>query len=298
MQAYLATRISPNISRTPEGFLIATASIARSGWQAYRRDELDSSTNDQTIVRVFRPVAEVTSARTMASGEGKPIVSPHPATGFVRPDNWSWTAKGHIQNVRVGPMDKNGNATLMADLHIHDASLISKIAAGTRDLSCGYSYDLVTLADGNYAMRNIKLNHVAVVEQGRAGTTQIMDAKGTCMTKDERDTVLARIADGIEKLLSMQDAEPEEELELEEPEEEEGEEETADARALAGLRKLRPAIAASGNRDAMDAYNTTVRKIKERMRNNATIVDNAVRRSLGADNVDFFAAARHTTASL
>jgi len=134
----------------------------------------------------------------VASGEGKPVVSPHPSR-LVDPNSWSWSARGHIQNVRVGPKDKNGDVTLIGDLHIHDAGLIDKIANGLRDLSCGYSYEMDRLRDGTYVMRNIRLNHVAVVESGRAGTTQIMDSRSIAMNINER---MDRVCDLLERYLA------------------------------------------------------------------------------------------------
>lgn len=211
MLAYTGTRISPNIIRDNAGFLICTAPICRSGWQEYRRSELEPASNDDTLVRAYRPASEVTSSATVASGEGKPIVSPHPAR-FVTPDSWSWTARGHIQNVRVGANDKNGNVQLFADIHVQDAGLIDKISAGVRDLSCGYTYDAELQADGTYVMRNIRLNHVAIVESGRAGTSKIMDSR-SIMTDEERNQKLDRICDLLEGLIVQRncDAQVEEE---------------------------------------------------------------------------------------
>ncbi len=138
---YCGSRISPHIIRDNAGFLIATAPICRSGWQNYRRSELGFEGDDR-IVRVYRPVEEVTSAACIASAEGKPVAGVgHPAR-FVGPDNASWIVKGHMQNIRVGPTDENGDIPLLADLHIQDGQLIDQIQGGVRDLSCGYTFEL------------------------------------------------------------------------------------------------------------------------------------------------------------
>jgi hypothetical protein len=134
--AYVGTKISEHIIRDNSGFLICTAPIARSGWQTYRKSEIYPNSNDHSLVQVWRDPREVTSPATLASVEGKPVTLNHPS-GFVDPNTWSWAAKGHAQNVRPGPPDKDGNVQLFADLHIQDQGLIDRIAHGTRELSCG-----------------------------------------------------------------------------------------------------------------------------------------------------------------
>jgi hypothetical protein len=76
---------------------------------------------------------------------------------------------GHAQNVRIGDKLPNGETPLLADLHIKDDTLIDKIDAGIRDISCGYTYDLQRLDSGTFIQTDIRINHVAVVPQGRAG---------------------------------------------------------------------------------------------------------------------------------
>jgi hypothetical protein len=188
MRAYVGTRISPNIIRDNAGFLVCTAAICRSGWQKYRASELGITGND-SVVRVFRPVEEVTACACIASAEGKPVVGVGHPSQFVNPQNAAWASKGHMQNIRVGPPDRNGDTTLVADLHIHDAGLIDSIQRGVRDLSCGYDYELEDGPEpGTYSMKNIRMNHCALVPEGRAQTTKIVDAS----VPDTFDTLAAR----------------------------------------------------------------------------------------------------------
>jgi hypothetical protein len=326
--AYCGTRLSPNIIRTSEGFIIATAQICRSGKQRYKRSEIDLTSGDDTTVDVYRPPSEVTSAATIASGEGKPLTLNHPSK-FLTPDSWAWSAKGHMQHIRVGTPDpKTGDIPLVADVHIHDQGLIDRIAHGVRDLSCGYNYELV---EGDYGpeMRNIRINHLAVVESGRAGNARIVDSvdertrkalddvlnwgggennetvlpggegdtplsesarESTAIeddvedeeismgkSKDEnRDSQIARLCDLLEKFLSKRSASTSESTEDEQPDtlttdlipddlSSEGNINPVvqDARtALDGLRRLRPSILASGDREAALDYNDAVRRLK------------------------------------
>jgi hypothetical protein len=92
----------------------------------------------------------------------------------VTVDNEKRVNCGHVQNVKQGP-DFDGQVTLQADFVIKDADLIEKIRpkgdpeSGVRDVSCGYTLKLRRRQDGTLEMYDIRGNHVAVVEKGRAG---------------------------------------------------------------------------------------------------------------------------------
>ena len=183
VRAYCGSRISPHLSRTPEGFLVChSVPICRTGNQQYTGAEIGISTDDK--VTVFRPEREVLNAKTIASFEAKPITDDHPPT-FLRPENWSYYARGHCQNVREGPRLENGERCLIADLIISDDSLISKIQSGKRAVSCGYECSYSESEDGSFEQSNIVGNHIAIVAEARAGAgVRIMDSKGK-LTPDE-----------------------------------------------------------------------------------------------------------------
>lgn len=149
---------------TPEGFLVCRhVPIARTGDQEYLPREL--GVDGEGLIKVFRPPDEVFSEATLASFEGKPVSLGHPPRG-INVTNSSAYIKGHAQNVRRGEGDE---ADLMiADLVIYDQELIRQISNGLREVSCGYDYDL-DLEGEAPVQRNIRGNHIAVVETGRAG---------------------------------------------------------------------------------------------------------------------------------
>lgn len=184
MRAYYADRISANISRTPEGYLICkNVPIARTGWQNYRASEIGLGASDgyvgDEIIKVYRDSAEVFHPATMASFEGKTITSPHPPT-FLTPSNDSGYNRGHLQNIRRGPALADGESALLADLIIKDSRLIDQVWSKTlREVSCGYDTLYEPLGDRQYRQTEIRGNHVAVVPTGRAGSqVRILDAKG------------------------------------------------------------------------------------------------------------------------
>ncbi len=105
--------------------------------------------------------------------------------------------------MRIGEDDKDGNATIVADLHICDRGLIDRIESGSlAELSCGYRYQL-DIDGGRLIQRRIRINHVACVPRGRAGVAKINDEDGEAMTNERLD----KIATLLEKLLGLE-AEP------------------------------------------------------------------------------------------
>lgn len=179
MITYYGYTISPNQLETDEGFLICrNVPIARTGEQEYLGTELGLDTSD--IVKVLRPEEEVFSEATIASFEGKPVTDDHPSD-LLDAETAPMHIKGHVQNVRRGTGEWKDY--LVADLHIQDADLIKEIRNGKREVSCGYAVEYEPNGDGTFTQKNIRGNHVAVVDQGRAGhAAAIMDSINTKAT--------------------------------------------------------------------------------------------------------------------
>ena len=186
MFAYYGYTISPNQIETGEGFLICkNVPIARTGTQDYLGSELGLSGGDSSrIIAVIRSPDEVFSEAALASFEGKPVTNDHPPT-LIGPDDVKTYEMGHAQNIRRGTGEWKD--FMIADLHIHDRDLIDAIQNGKREISCGYECDYVKNADGTYSQKNIRGNHVAVVDRGRAGKrAAILDSDKNKAEKPER----------------------------------------------------------------------------------------------------------------
>ena len=168
MIQYYGYTISPNQIETGEGFLICrNVPISRTGDQEYLGWEIGiPGAGGGQIVTVHRPPEEVFSTSALASFEGKPVTNDHPPV-LIGPDDVKTYEMGHAQNVRRG--DGEWEEYTLADLHIHDRELIDAVQSGKREISCGYECEYVPNGDGTYTQRNIRGNHVAVVERGRAG---------------------------------------------------------------------------------------------------------------------------------
>ena len=168
MIQYYGYTISPNQIETGEGFLICkNVPIARTGDQEYWGREIGlSGTDADRMITVHRSPEEVFSAAALASFEGKPVTNDHPPD-LIGPDDVSQYEMGHAQNIRRGSGEWADY--MLADLHIHDRELIDAIQSGKREISCGYECEYVPDPDGTYSQKNIRGNHVAVVDRGRAG---------------------------------------------------------------------------------------------------------------------------------
>jgi hypothetical protein len=200
MPTYCASRISENIARTPEGFLLCKdVVIARTGTQQYRGEELGIE-GSQQIFDVHRAPWEVFSARTIASAEGKPITLRHPPA-FLDPNNVGWYARGHLQNVRHSKERlEDGEEALIADLIVTDAALIDAIESGlVRECSLGYQCKYVPREDGSFDQGSILVNHLAVVETARAGHEARIEDSGEALMNKE-------VTERLNKALQLCDA--------------------------------------------------------------------------------------------
>ncbi|MBR1560804.1 MAG: DUF2213 domain-containing protein, partial [Clostridia bacterium] len=232
MRAYYGSRLSPNQTETPEGFLIClNVPIARTGTQTYLRSELGFEDDPTGLVDVIRTEEEVFSTATIASFEGKPATEDHPPVE-VKPDNISAYDRGHVQNVHRGTGEESD--LLIADLYITSPPLIEAIKSGRlREVSCGYDCEYRMDEQGRLYQCGIRGNHVAVVSAGRAGPrVAIKDSAEESNTPTERgnktmakkttnslfsrmfagwakDADPQEVADAIEEIAASSDTEPE-----------------------------------------------------------------------------------------
>lgn len=179
---FYAAKLSENISETPEGFLVChDVSIGRVGSMEYGPGEcpIEPGPNGKTIIQ--RTEKELFRPETIASFEGKSVTIQHPKD-FVNPLNFKELEKGSVQNVRRGKGEAKDD--LVADLLIKDKAAIELIKAGLREVSCGYEAEYTQTGPGEGYQSNIIGNHLALVEQGRAGESYaINDHKGAFTMK-------------------------------------------------------------------------------------------------------------------
>jgi hypothetical protein len=190
LDSYLGTQLSPHKVRSEtDGSLICRAVICRSGYQDYREGELSPESGNNEIVSVYRPAEEVLSPEFISSLEGATICDGHPGR-FVSPENYQWVNRGFAVNVARGPDDEDGNVTVMADLHLKDAAIEQAVESGKKQLSVGYIYNL-SHEGGKLVMRNLKANHIAIVETARAGdVAQITDSADGFIRSENEESLI------------------------------------------------------------------------------------------------------------
>jgi hypothetical protein len=118
--------------------------------------------------RELRPVDEVMAAASVASLRGVPLTVEHPSAG-VTSENAKAVTSGWVLDAWPD------GSVLRCRVRIVDAQAIAAVTEGLRELSCGYSADVEPVS-GTYdgepydaIQRNIRYNHLSIVEEGRAG---------------------------------------------------------------------------------------------------------------------------------
>lgn len=153
-----------------DGFLRDSPIVARTGIYIYQQP-------DGTIIREYRPPEEVFDTDSEASFVGKPIVVGHPASGIVNSDT--------AQDLAIGTILSSGypkdETNIACDIVIHNPSAIGE----KRGLSLGYRVDIeeapgITPDGQQYDViqRNIRINHLAVVDRARAGAKARLNLDG------------------------------------------------------------------------------------------------------------------------
>lgn len=158
-----------SIQKTDEGFLISDARVTRAGVFQYKNDDGSDRFEFRSPDEVFKGVSLDTLKR-------KPITNNHPARGFVIPENAKTLSVGFTgENIK-----RDGNFVRIP-VTVTDGTAITDIEAGKRELSCGYHCDVEPCSgefEGQkytHVQRNIRYNHVAIVNKGRAGSDVRID---------------------------------------------------------------------------------------------------------------------------
>lgn len=180
-------------TRRDNGTMVADAHATRAGVFHY-------ADGQGGVRREYRPIEEVGKADSLSTLKLQPLTDDHPGEK-VDSSNARDVAVGCVgQDVR---MDGDHVKTSIA---IWDAKTLDKMRAGKTQLSCGYEVDLdetpgVAPGGEHYDARqtNIRYNHLAVVDAGRAGTARARvdraDMKYMVPTASGPDTFWAETED-------------------------------------------------------------------------------------------------------
>lgn len=213
-------KITPRIWEDNSGYLICYDCIlARTGSYDYLESEIMQGGDPNKIVKVYRTPEEVFSPEAIASFENKPFCNEHPQDD-VTPENYKDLMVGTIRNIRRGT--GNLENCLVGDVIVFDPEVQELIKSGEkRELSLGYNTDIIQDQSGRYVMTNIRGNHLALVDSGRAGCATIRDSAKSLNKLGGQDG-MKNIRNGKkfkykmldEDVYEVVDAEPEEELDV------------------------------------------------------------------------------------
>ena len=175
---YFTTKLSKNIKILENGFLRANNVImGRTGTQQYTSQELGVTRGGEKtfIINVNRHEEDVFHEETLKSIEGKPLTVKHPRDEKgnlvnVTSKNVNEHRVGYILNVR-----REGN-NIVGDIIVENEDVINLIVnKDMRELSLGYTSVYELDGDRDLKQTNIIVNHLALVEKGRAGNAMIVD---------------------------------------------------------------------------------------------------------------------------
>lgn len=149
---------------TEEGYVKAKAIVTRCGVFLYKNA-------DGTVRKELRHPDEVLNMESLESMKMVPVVNGHPPERLVNADNAKRLAVGY-----TGETVETNMPYVLANLVITDKDMVDDIVGKKkRELSLGYTVDLVEepgLYHGepyDFIQTNIRYNHLAVVDQARAG---------------------------------------------------------------------------------------------------------------------------------
>lgn len=169
------------VRMTPDGYLVASPRVARTGIQLYKGSEIGMTGDDANkIFKIFRPEEQVFDQDSMRSFAHKPITDDHPSVP-VNSTNWRQFSRGQI-----GDEIARDGEFVRVPMVLMDHGLIKKVQEGKAELSVGYAADIIMdkgisptgeAYDGYQS--TIRVNHTAVVDAGRAGSSaRIGDGSG------------------------------------------------------------------------------------------------------------------------
>lgn len=179
---------------TPQGYIKTTARITKGAVLQYYGHEIgltDSRANQ--IINVHRTLEELSKPETLKSIDGMPLTITHPPDKKVSADDWKDKTVGHVQNPRV-----EGNY-IVCDVYIQDKSAIELLKdKDIRELSVGYEPADIQEINGQFYHINIRVNHIAIVAEGRAGSD--------CRLNDSKSKTGANLMPKKNKLLALIDS--------------------------------------------------------------------------------------------
>jgi len=172
---------------------------------------------DQTrVFNVYRPESELNNPETIASFKLVPFINDHPNNLLGQSDNDLPTVDGKPADGVIGEKVYYADGFLRGNLKFFTDRIMQEINAGKIEISAGFRcvYEKVSgVFNGqayDYIQRNIRGNHVALVDEGRMGAevavldhfVMTFDAKELIMAGEDKDAALTARLDAMDAKLT------------------------------------------------------------------------------------------------
>lgn len=161
---YDKSLVGTEVEETEEGYIKGRAIVTRCGVFIYKNA-------DGTTRAELRHPDDVTEQESLESIKMIPIVDGHPTEKLVDATNSKKLSVGY-----TGELVENEYPYIISNLVVTDKEAVEKIKSKKRNqLSLGYTVDLLPetgVYDGmqyDFRQKNIRYNHLALVDEGRAG---------------------------------------------------------------------------------------------------------------------------------
>lgn len=188
--------------KTKENFLKTKAVVSKTGVQDYLTKEVIAPEHYgqvkdiNTVLKIYRPPNAVFDKESLAGFKGAVVTNGHPETGLVDSNSFKKYSCGTVMSEGTRDGDY-----VTADLLINDQEVIDAIENNEKcqvsvGYSCNYSYDIdcgkivppkdyvldskeqANVGAYDVIQSDIKVNHVAIVRAGRAGSSvRVCDSK-------------------------------------------------------------------------------------------------------------------------
>ena len=164
-----AIKVPSQRTITDAGQMIVPCAFARTGVQLYKGSSLGLIDQADETIEVHRTDEVVFDEASMESFRSSPVTIGHPKDSDDKPVQVTSANSKEYQVGMLEGMPARDEDTLSGTLVISDQTAIDKIEGGTVELSAGYTCDIV-MRDDKYYQENIRANHIAIVDKGRAGS--------------------------------------------------------------------------------------------------------------------------------
>lgn len=188
-------------SYTQEGFLKVRGRVARTGIQRYYGVDLGIEEHPFLMFSIYRPPSVVYDSEFLERFCGLDVTNGH-TKGGINANNFKDLTCGVVIS---NATREEGTEYIVCDLLIKDKDLIWQVESGKKEISLGYD-SVIDMTPGELdsgekydgivtAIPHV--NHVAIVNKGRAGGARLLDSMGEKTMKIKVGTVEVELSDEL-----------------------------------------------------------------------------------------------------